>query len=74
MFAELPVEVQRQARRAYRTFRDNPKHPSLRFKAIHPTRPIYSARISSDADPNERFEKDAADRASHPRRLTVQLN
>jgi hypothetical protein len=29
MFAELSVEVQRQARRAYRTFRDNPKHPSL---------------------------------------------
>ena len=48
MFSELPVEVQRQARRAYRTFRDNSNHPSLRFKPIHPTRPIYSARISAD--------------------------
>jgi len=48
MFAELPAEVQRQARRAYRTFLQNPNHPSLRFKPVHPTRPIYSVRISSD--------------------------
>jgi hypothetical protein len=48
LFAELPATVQRQARRAYRTFRQNPKHPSLRFKPVHPTRPIYSARITSD--------------------------
>jgi len=48
MFSELPAEVQRQARRAYRIFQQNPSHPSLRFKPVHPTRPIYSARISSD--------------------------
>ena len=48
MFTELPAEVQRQARRAYRIFRQNPNHPSLRFKPVHPTRPIYSARITSD--------------------------
>ncbi len=48
MFSELPAEVQRQARRAYHIFRQNPNHPSLRFKPVHPTRPIYSARISSD--------------------------
>jgi hypothetical protein len=45
MFAELPAEVQRQARRAYRVFRQNPNQPSLRFKPVHPTRPIYSVRI-----------------------------
>ena len=25
-----------------------PNHPSLRFKSIHPTRPIYSARVGLD--------------------------
>jgi len=37
--------VQDQARLAYRLFRDNPEHPSLRFKPVHPRRPIYSARV-----------------------------
>jgi len=44
-FAELPADVQKQARQAYRLFIDNPNHPSLRFKPIHPTRPIFSVRI-----------------------------
>ena len=44
-FADLPADVQKQARQAYRLFIENPHHPSLRFKSIHPTRPIYSARI-----------------------------
>ncbi len=43
--AELPGEVQKQARQAYRLFIENPYHPGLRFKSIHPTRPIYSVRI-----------------------------
>ena len=37
--------MQDQARLAYRLFRDNPEHPSLRFKPVHPRRPIYSARV-----------------------------
>ncbi len=37
--------MQDQARLAYRLFRDNPEHPSLRFKPVHPKRPIYSARV-----------------------------
>ena len=44
-YAQLPEHVRRRAREAYRLFRDNPKHPSLRFKQVHPTRPIYSARV-----------------------------
>jgi hypothetical protein len=44
-FAELPADARKQARQAYRLFIENPKHPSLRFKSIHSTRPIYSARI-----------------------------
>lgn len=40
--------MQRQAREAYRRFRSDPSHPSLRFKRVHPISPIYSARISRD--------------------------
>jgi len=47
-FAELPDEVKERTRDAYRLFRDNPNHPSLRFKRIHPTDPIYSVRIGLD--------------------------
>ena len=47
-FAELPADVQKQARQAYRLFIENPYHPSLHFKPIHPTRPIYSMRIGLD--------------------------
>jgi hypothetical protein len=38
--------VQEQARQAYRLFRDNPSHPSLRFKKVSDRDPVYSARIS----------------------------
>jgi hypothetical protein len=44
-FGALPAAVRRQAREAYRQFRDDPYHPSLRFKQVHTTRPIYSVRI-----------------------------
>ncbi len=44
--ARLPDEIRQQARTAYRQFQDNPNHPSLRFKKVHPTLPIYSARIN----------------------------
>ena len=44
--AELPEVVQEQARAAYRQFSQNPQHPGLRFKPVHSTEPIYSARVS----------------------------
>jgi hypothetical protein len=44
----LPEEVRKQARSAYLLFRDNPRHPSLQFKLVHATLPIYSARVSRD--------------------------
>ena len=47
-FAELSADVQKQARQAYRLFIENPYHPSLHFKPIHPTCPIYSVRIRLD--------------------------
>jgi hypothetical protein len=45
LFTALPTAVQRQAREAYRLFRQNPAHPGLRFKQVHPDPPIYSARV-----------------------------
>ncbi len=45
MFRQLPVHVQQQTRDAYMLFRQNPQHPSLRWKRVHPTKPIYSARV-----------------------------
>ena len=47
-FSQLPASVQRQVRAAYRRFRENPHHPGLHFKPVHPTQPIYSVRISRD--------------------------
>ncbi len=44
-FAGLPLHVQERARKAYRQFQDDPSHPSLRFRQVHPTQPIYSARV-----------------------------
>jgi hypothetical protein len=41
----LPAHVRWQARFAYRLFAADPRHPSLHFKQIHHTRPIYSARV-----------------------------
>jgi hypothetical protein len=45
-FAPLPEQVRRQSRDAYRLFAQNPQHPSLRFRHVHPTLPIYSARVN----------------------------
>ena len=47
-FKDLPKSVQRQAKDAYKLFKQNPSHPSLRFKQVHPAKPIYSVRISLD--------------------------
>jgi len=41
----LPPQVQAQARLAYELFREDPYHPSLRFKQVHASRPIFSARV-----------------------------
>jgi mRNA-degrading endonuclease RelE of RelBE toxin-antitoxin system len=48
LFSDLPKPVQQQARAAYRQFQNNPNHPSLRFKKVHPELPIYSARINKN--------------------------
>jgi hypothetical protein len=47
-YDELPVEIKKQARDAYRLFQEDPYYPSLHFKRIHSTRPIFSVRISKN--------------------------
>lgn len=37
--------MQDKAVAAYKIWSANPKHPSLRFKKVHKTLPIYSVRI-----------------------------
>ena len=48
LLADLPPQVQKQAREAYLTWMRNPWQPNLQFKQIHATRPIFSARIGID--------------------------
>ena len=45
-FAELPKQVQRQAKGVYKKFRQDPFYPSLCFKRIHSAKPIYSVRVN----------------------------
>ena len=45
LLADLPAHVRRQARDAYRLFRQDPAHPGLHFKPLVPDPSTYSARI-----------------------------
>ena len=45
-YAKLDETVKQQARASYRLFRENPQHPSLNFKKMHDSLPIYSARVN----------------------------
>ena len=45
LYAALPVEVQAQARQAYRLFNQNPLHPGLHYKRVSQRRPVFSARV-----------------------------
>ena len=47
-YSTLPAEVKKQAKDAYELFSNNPYYPSLHFKRIHSTRPIFSVRINID--------------------------
>jgi hypothetical protein len=48
LLRQLPPQIQLQAREAYQLFRQNPSHPGLYFKKVHPVKPIYSARLNID--------------------------
>jgi hypothetical protein len=46
LFDALLKDIQGQAVKAYDAWNNNPNHPSLHFKSIHSTEPLYSVRIS----------------------------
>jgi mRNA-degrading endonuclease RelE of RelBE toxin-antitoxin system len=41
----LPPEIRQRAQQAYTLWRDNPSHPSLFFKRVKESQPLYSVRI-----------------------------
>lgn len=44
-YRALPPEVRQRARHAYRLWRTDPSHPSLFFKRVKESQPLYSVRI-----------------------------
>ena len=44
-FNALPPDIKELARSAFRQFQENPSHPSLRFKQVHTTAPVFAARV-----------------------------
>lgn len=44
-FDALPAEIQKLTREAFALWQDNPRHPSLHFKSVHGTEPLYSVRV-----------------------------
>ncbi len=47
-YDKLPSSVQKKAKKIHKRWQENPYDPSLKFKQIHPVKPIYSVRISLD--------------------------
>jgi hypothetical protein len=45
-YGGLPPEIREAARKAYRLFREDLRHPSLQFKKVHDRDSIYSVRVT----------------------------
>lgn len=45
-YKKLPKELRRIAHKQYRLLRENPHHPSLRFKEVNSKKKLWSARVS----------------------------
>jgi hypothetical protein len=48
LLAAAPAAIQSKAHGAYGRWAQNPAHPSLRFKKVHNSLPIYAVRIDLD--------------------------
>jgi hypothetical protein len=48
LYAAATPQRRAQIKRAFQLWRENPAHPSLRFKKVHATQSIYSARVDLD--------------------------
>ncbi len=47
-YNDLPEQIKKEARKAYKEFSADPYYPGLHFKRIHSTRAIFSIRITRD--------------------------
>lgn len=47
-YTGLPVDIKKRAKTTYKVFQNDPYHPSLHFKRIHSSRPIFFIRITLD--------------------------
>lgn len=47
-YHQLPKRIRQRARVAYQQSQNDPRHPGLQFKRVHPALPLYSARITED--------------------------
>ena len=47
-YSRLNESIKLRARKAYELWRENPSHPSLRFKCINTKENIWSVRVSKD--------------------------
>ncbi len=45
-YNKLPENIKKEAKKSYRIFKTDPFHPSLHYKRVHSTRPIFSIRIT----------------------------
>jgi hypothetical protein len=48
LYSALPTAIRKQTKNTYSQFKNNPYHPSLRFKRVHFGKPVYSVRINID--------------------------
>ncbi|MBF0228817.1 MAG: hypothetical protein HQK63_04395 [Desulfamplus sp.] len=48
LYYSLPLSVQQKANKAYQIWCENPDAPSLYFKRVGKTRPVYSVRIGEE--------------------------
>ena len=59
LYRELLSDVRKRAQRAYSIWRENPRHPSLHFKRVSDTDPVYSVRIDANYRALSVIRKDA---------------
>ncbi len=45
LYQKLPQRIKTIAKRNYKIWKENPRHPGLSFKRIHKSKPIYSIRV-----------------------------
>lgn len=46
LYANLPKEIQKLAKKSFFHFSKEPRHPGLNFKKVHQKKPICAVRIS----------------------------